>query len=134
MLNVLIVEDEPIVAVALRDLLRMDGRCGRIDSAVDLRGALAIAQSKPLDVAFVDISLANGSSGYSVASELTGQHVRCVFVTGMSPPFAMPEFAVGCLAKPFTAEAVASALDAAASRSRASAHAAESSDAGFLAY
>ena len=134
MLNVLIVEDEPVVAMALRDLLRMDGRCGSIDSAVDLRGALTIAESRPLDVAFVDISLANGSSGYSVASELTGQHVRCVFVTGMSPPFAMPEFAVGCLPKPFTAEAVTAALDAAVSRSKPQARAVEVSDAGFLAY
>lgn len=134
MLNVLIVEDEPTVAMALRELLKMDGRCSAIDTAEDLASALALATLKPPDIAFVDISLANGSSGYSVASELTAKDVRCVFVTGMSPPFAMPEFAVGCLAKPFTAEAVVSALDVATKTPQLAACAGVPGEAGFLAY
>jgi CheY-like chemotaxis protein len=134
MLKVLIVEDEPTVAAALRELLKMDGRCSAIDTAEDLASALAVASLKPPDMAFVDISLANGSSGYSVASELTAKDVRCVFVTGLSPPFAMPEFAVGCLAKPFTAETVASALDVATMARQLPACAGVSDEAGFLVY
>lgn len=134
MLNVLIVEDETSVAAALRELLRMDGRCSAIDTAEDLPGALTLATSNPPDVAFIDISLANGSSGYSVASELTARDVRCVFVTGLSPPFAMPEFAVGCLVKPFTADGVASALDVAARTPQSAACGGVSDEAGFLAY
>lgn len=114
MLNILIVEDEADVAQTLRELVEFDDRGHVVAVAQELNGALAAADEHRVDVALIDIHLADLSTGYGVASELSGRGIRCIFVTGSEPPFPMPELALGCIAKPCTVEAVQSALDAAA--------------------
>ena len=45
-------------------------------------------------------------TGFSVAARLSDLDVPCLFVSGKAPRFAMPDLALGCLMKPFTAEDV----------------------------
>lgn len=110
-LNALIVEDDPAVAHILSDIVGSDVRFHVAAVEQDMAGALAAKRVRDIDCAFVDIHLASQSSGYGVACALAGQGIRCAFVTGAAPPFPMPEFAVGCILKPFGVEAVYRALD-----------------------
>ena len=45
-------------------------------------------------------------TGFSVAVRLNDLGVPCLFVSGKAPRFPMPDLALGCLMKPFTAEDV----------------------------
>jgi hypothetical protein len=57
-------------------------------------------------LALVDLQLARGSTGFSVAVRLGDFEVPCLFVSGKAPEFPMPDLALGLLVKPFTAEDV----------------------------
>ena len=54
----------------------------------------------------LDLHLAHGTTGFSVAVRLNDLGVPCLFVSGKAPSFPMPDLAFGCLMKPFTAEDV----------------------------
>lgn len=112
MMNILIVEDDPDVARVLRELVEVERMFQVVAVADDLASAISAAASHKIDLAMVDIQLANEASGYGVASELRDRGIMCVFVTGAPPPFPISEFAAGCLAKPFTAASVRGALRA----------------------
>jgi hypothetical protein len=58
----------------------------------------------------VDLQLANGTSGYSVAAKLHDQGVACLFTTGKAPGFPLPDLAIGCLHKPFDEDDLVRAL------------------------
>ena len=92
MLRILVVEDNPRYRVVAR--------------ADDLDTAVAAAEEHNPDLALVDLQLARGSTGFSVAVRLGDYDIPCMFVTGNSPGFPMPDLALGCLMKPFTAEDV----------------------------
>lgn len=134
MLNALIVEDDAGVLSALRDLVELDSRYRVVAVAEDLPGALRASDAHHIDCAIVDIVLARRSSGYGVACALAQRGIRCVFVTGSAPPFPMPEFAVGCLLKPCTANAVHCALDMMAESITTAAPSSVKMDAGFVPY
>lgn len=134
MLSTLIVEDEADVAQTLRELVEFDDRHHVAAVAEELNGALAAAEAHRIDVALIDIHLADLSTGYGVASELSRKGIRCVFVTGSEPPFPMPELALGCIVKPCTVEAVQSALDAAAASIAADDRPVAESGGGFTIY
>jgi CheY-like chemotaxis protein len=110
MLHALIVEDDPDVAAVLRDIVETDGRFRVVAIADDAASSVRATREHKVDCALVDIQLARQSSGYSVACDLSGQGILCLFMTGNAPPFPMPEFALGCISKPWTAEDVSEAL------------------------
>lgn len=134
MLNALIVEDDIDVSSVLRSLVELDDRYRVVAVAEDLSGALQASQAHHIDCAIVDIMLARQSSGYGVACELAQRGIRCVFVTGSAPPFPMPEFAMGCLLKPCTANAMLCALDVVAESIAMAGPASVKMDAGFVPY
>jgi DNA-binding response OmpR family regulator len=74
--------------------------------AEDLAGALVTADREQPDLALIDLQLARGSTGFSVAARLNAAGIPCLFVSGKPPGFAMPDLALGCLLKPFTGEDV----------------------------
>jgi len=112
MANILIVDDDPLVTETLRSLAEAEG--GRVvGQAEDLASAREIVHRNKVDIALVDIQLARFNSGLSVAAELSSLGIRCIFVTGTVPPFPMPEFALGCISKPCTVDAMKAALEAA---------------------
>lgn len=118
MLKILIVEDEPILAVTLKHLIELNPRFEVTQIADDVASALAAAEERQPDLALIDLQLARGSTGFSVAVKLNELGVACLFTTGKAPPFPMPDLALGCLMKPYTEEDVVRALKAAEDKLR----------------
>ena len=106
MLKILIVEDDAQLATTLKYLVEDNPRYQVVASADDLDSAVAAAEAHAPHLALVDLHLARGSTGFSVAVRLGDFDVPCLFVTGKAPGFPMPDLALGCLLKPFTAEDV----------------------------
>src|SRR6476620_8839509 len=80
-MRVLIVEDEPIIAMHLAILVQELGHevCATVASVV---GAIALASAHNPDVVLMDIHLAQGGSGIDAARELHSQQsVRCIFLS-----------------------------------------------------
>jgi DNA-binding response OmpR family regulator len=105
-LKILIVEDDKQLATTLKYLVEDNPRYRVVATADDLDGAVDAAEIHSPHLALVDLQLARGSTGFSVAVRLGDFDVPCLFVSGKAPAFPMPDLALGCLMKPFTAEDV----------------------------
>ena len=113
MLKILIVEDDSQLATTLKYLVEDNPRYRVVGIADDADSAIAAADAHDPDIALVDLHLARGSTGFSVAVRLAELQVPVLFVSGKAPSFPMPDLALGCLMKPFTAEDVHRSLAAA---------------------
>lgn len=108
--NLLLVEDEPLVAFDNEHFLRDAGYAviGTIDRVAD---ALTIIDGeREIDLVLADVSLADGN-GMDVARAAHGAGVPVMFVTGACPDGAR-EVAVGCLAKPYAQRDLLAAITA----------------------
>ena len=104
MLRILVVEDDSQLAVTLKYLVEDNPRYRVVGIAADAEEAIAAAEAEDPDLVLLDLHLANQSTGFSVAVRLNELGVPCMFVSGKAPSFPMPDLALGCLMKPFTAE------------------------------
>ena len=118
MLKILIVEDEPLLAKTLKLLIELNPRYQVTHIADDFESALAAVEDRRPDLALVDLQLARGSTGFSVAVKLNEMGIACLFTTGKAPTFPMADLALGCLAKPYTEEDVVRALKTAEDKLR----------------
>ena len=118
MLKILIIEDDAQLATTLKYLVEDNPRYRVVGIADDVDSAVAAAAQWQPDLALVDLHLARGSTGFAVAVRLSDFDVPCLFVTGKAPGFPMPDLALGCLMKPFTAEDVHRALGVAEDKMR----------------
>ena len=106
MLRILVVEDDSKLAITVKYLVEDNPRYQVVALAEDADAAIAAAEEHNPDLVLLDLHLANGTTGFSVAVRLNDLGVPCLFVSGKAPPFPMPDLALGCLMKPFTAEDV----------------------------
>lgn len=106
-MNILIIEDEALVAMEMEMILAEGGHCvaGLADTPDD---AMVIARNG-VDLALVDVHLARGTSGLDAARSLGDQEVPCLFVTSACPPHA-DHLALGCLLKPYSDAQLLSAI------------------------
>ena len=118
MLKILVVEDDIQLATTIKYLVEDNPRYSVVATEQDAEGAIAAAEMHHPHIALVDLHLANGSTGFAVAVRLYDLGVPCLFVSGKAPSFAMPDLALGCLMKPFTADDVHRALALAEDRMR----------------
>jgi response regulator of citrate/malate metabolism len=112
-LRILVVEDDSQLAVTLKYLIEDNPRYRVVATAEDSDGAIVAAEEHEPDLVLLDLHLANATTGFSVAVRLNDLGVPCLFVSGKAPSFPMPDLALGCLMKPFTAEDVHRSLAAA---------------------
>jgi DNA-binding response OmpR family regulator len=103
-LKILVVEDDAHLAFTVKYLIEDNPRYRVVAIADDSESAIAAATKHQPHLALVDLQLARGSTGFSVAVRLGELNVPCLFVSGRAPDFPMPDLALGCLTKPFTAE------------------------------
>ena len=113
MLNILIVEDDSQLAITLKYLVEDNPRYRVVAITDDADGAIAATEKFSPDLVLLDLHLAHATTGFSVAVRLNDLGVPCLFVSGKAPRFPMPDLALGCLMKPFTAEDVHRSLAAA---------------------
>ena len=78
--RVLVVEDEPIIAMALEDML-LDLGCEVVGPASTLVEAQALAERADIDAAMLDINI-NAGRSYVIADELRRRAVPFAFATG----------------------------------------------------
>ena len=110
--RILVVEDEPLIAMMLEDFLDMLGhRLAGIVDSVD--GALAAIDGGELDAAILDINLRGGETSWPVAEVLAGHGIPFVLATGGTGD-SIVEAHRNCptLTKPFTIDGVKRALAA----------------------
>jgi DNA-binding response OmpR family regulator len=112
-LRILIVEDDSQLAATIKYLVEDNPRYRVVAMAADAEGAIAAAEEHDPDLVLLDLHLARQTTGFSVAVRLNDMGVPCLFVSGKAPAFPMPDLALGCLMKPFTAEDVHRSLAAA---------------------
>jgi DNA-binding response OmpR family regulator len=106
--TILILEDEPIIGLALEDMLSLQGavvlHASRIQEACDL-----IAQER-VDSAVLDVNV-HGALSYPVARILAERQIPFIFATGYGDRSHPPEFAdVPTVAKPYSADDIRKAL------------------------
>jgi CheY-like chemotaxis protein len=114
--NILIVEDEPLIAMMLEDFLdslghRVAATCDSVDEA------LGHVRQGGFDVAIIDVQLRDGMSVWPVADALAEQNIPFVLATGghvEPPPAAHADAPV--LQKPYTIDSIEPALDKAMAR------------------
>jgi CheY-like chemotaxis protein len=109
-MKILIVEDEPLLAATLKHLVELNPLYEVTAIADDLDAAMRSVEAQTPELALVDLQLANGTSGFSVAARLHELGIACLFTTGNAPGFPVPDLALGCLRKPFATEDLARAL------------------------
>lgn len=113
-LSVLIVEDEPLIAMMLEDFVDALGHrvAGTADTVED---ALARVSEGGFDVAILDVRLRGGQASWPVADALSDRGVAFLLATGghVEPPPAR-HAAARMLPKPFTLDSLAAGLAAAA--------------------
>lgn len=104
--RILIVEDEPFVALQLRTDLEGEGH-EVIGPASSLAQGLKLAQSEGLDAALVDIRLGRDTSA-TIAEHLLARQIPFAFATGYSDSSMLPEHlhSVPRLRKPYALEDV----------------------------
>jgi CheY-like chemotaxis protein len=78
--RILVVEDEPLVAMALEDMLLELG-CRVIGPALRLDRAAALARVEPLDAAVLDVNMSDGTSD-RISDILSARSVPFLFATG----------------------------------------------------
>jgi CheY-like chemotaxis protein len=108
--SVLIVEDEPLIAMMLEDFLDSLGHtvAGTVESVAE---ALAKVEEGGFDVAIIDVHLKDREKVWPVADRLADSGVPFVLATGghVEPPPARHADAP-VLAKPYTMDSIDPAL------------------------
>ena len=100
MRQVLVVEDEELVAMMLADMLA-ELNYGVLGPVGELSKALALVQEGPPDAALLDVSL-HGAASFPVAEALQAKGIPFAFTTGYGERDFPPAFRqVPRLSKPF---------------------------------
>ena len=110
--RILLVEDEPLIAMMLEDFLDALGKtlAGTADSVAP---ALALIEAGGIDAAILDVNLRAGEQSWPVADALAARGIPFVFATGGTQDGLIDTHRERpTLAKPFTMDGVAKALDA----------------------
>jgi|TARA_R100001244_G_scaffold44182_1_gene39723 DNA-binding response OmpR family regulator len=100
-MRVLIVEDEFLVAMEMESILENNG-IAVSGCASNIAEAQNIVRERECNFALVDINLADGDSGLSLAGWLAEQNIPSLHVSGNCPADRDATAAVGCLQKPFS--------------------------------
>jgi CheY-like chemotaxis protein len=108
--NVLIVDDDLMIADCLEEILIDAGYevCGIASGVAE---TIALGEQHRPDLAIVDLRLSSGDLGTKVAAALRPFGVGILYATGNpGHPVFRDAVGEGCIAKPYTASTIVSAL------------------------
>ena len=108
--RILIVEDEPLIAMMLEDIVEILGKsvAGSADSVAT---ALQAIEKGGVEAAILDLNLRGGEKSTPVAAALSERGIPFVFATGGSDDSVDASFRDRpCLHKPFTMDSVEQVL------------------------
>lgn len=112
LVNILLVEDDPLVSLMLEDYLEILGRV-TVAVAEDVASALVAITDRTIDAAIVDIHLAGGETSEPVAAALIERNIPFLVCTG---GFAAPADPIydgrPLLLKPFSFKSIEDGLNA----------------------
>ena len=108
--RILIVDDEPLIAMMLEDFVDALGR--RVAGSADsVAAALAILAAGEVDAAILDVNLRGGETSWPVADAMAARGLPFLIATGGSDDMiAEPYRDRPVLAKPFTLDGIERAL------------------------
>lgn len=109
--SILIVEDEPLIAMMLEDFLESLGH-QVVATCESLDEAMVHAEAGAFDVAIIDVQLKDGERVWPLADRLAADGKPFILATGghvEPPPAAHADAPV--LAKPYTIDAIGPALE-----------------------
>lgn len=110
--SILIVEDEPLIAMMIEDFLDVLGKTVA-GSADTVATALAVIAEGGVDAAILDVNLRGGEKSFPIADALAQKGIPFVFATGGSHDTVAEEYRDRpTLPKPFTMDGVSNALAA----------------------
>lgn len=109
--TVLIVEDQLLLAMTVRDALEDHGY-RVLELAIRRQEALdTVAETRP-DLALVNIELADDDDGSVLAAELTAMGIPVVFISGQTSRIDLSrEAAIASMPKPYSPEDMVLAVD-----------------------
>jgi CheY-like chemotaxis protein len=109
--RILIVEDEPLIAMMLEDFLEiLDRQLAGV--ADNVASALALVAAGGIDGAILDVNLRGGETSWPIADALAAAGIPFVLATGGSgDSIAEQHRDRPVLSKPFTMDGVEKALD-----------------------
>ena len=109
--SILIVEDEPLIAMMLEDFLESLGH-DVVGTCESLEEALDRVNQGGFDLAIIDVQLKDGKQVWPVADRLAEEGTPFILATGghVEPP---PEKHAGApvLSKPYTIDAIPTAME-----------------------
>lgn len=113
-MRILIIEDEPLVALVASDVLGQSGH-EIVGVAATVTTAIALALAEKPDLLLVDLNLRNGDCGADAISEIRSSfRVPALFVSGSSDECRRfgYKYAYGCLKKPYYSDQLTVAVEA----------------------
>jgi two-component system, response regulator PdtaR len=108
---ILVVEDEPILAMSLEtDLVNAGFKV--VGPVASHAAAIKLAASNPVDLALINIDLKNGGSGIDLADDLTKLwKIPCLFVSGnRQDAYDNHTVALGYISKPYDSSIVIASI------------------------
>jgi DNA-binding response OmpR family regulator len=114
-LCVLIVEDEPVIGMELEDAVTEAGY-EVIGWATGHAGAIALAEARSPDLAFIDLKLRDGDTGLGISQQLAERGVLVVLTTANSSDVGDLAHVLDIVSKPYSAETIHAVLRYAAEK------------------
>ena len=107
--HILVLEDEPIIGLALHD--QLSDRGAIVHYAERIEEAAALLDSQAVDCAILDVNV-HGKPSYDIARRLAAVSTPFVFATGYGDRSHPAEFAATpTLSKPYSIDEIARALN-----------------------
>ena len=104
--HVLVLEDEPLIAMGIEALLKEDLGCAKVTSVVTVAQAMVALGNESIDLALLDIHLPQGTS-FDLAAALEERRIPFVFASGSDGNAIPKRFAnVPFASKPFDLHAL----------------------------
>jgi len=114
--RILILEDEPIIGLALEDMLQRHGAHVLLASGIE--EAFELLASEDVESAILDVNV-HGTQSYPIASMLAERGIPFIFATGYGDRAHPSDFvSIPTISKPYSTEDIRKGLDSVGLRRR----------------